>query len=877
MSTQSAIAHYRITSKLGEGGMGAVWRATDTKLNREVAIKILPEAFARDPDRMARFTREAQVLASLNHPNIAAIYGVEERALVMELVEGETLAERIKQAGLPFETALNYARQIVEALEYAHEKGIVHRDLKPANIKVTPEGRVKVLDFGLAKAMDATPAAGSDPSNSPTLTMRQTEMGVILGTAGYMAPEQARGQVVDQRADIWALGVVVWEMVTGRVLFRGPTVSDTLAAVLKTEPQWERAPFPWRRLLRACLAKDPRQRLRNIGDALRLVDEGPPQAITATARRSSMPWIAAAGAFAAVALVGWWIAWRATRPVDHPLTRLSVDLGPNAMTGLNLTAAISPDGRRLVFPARGPDGKQQLATRLLDQAEPTLLPGTEGGRDPFFAPDGRYIGFVSGSQYKKIQMQGGASVTLGNVSSARGFGASWGEDGTIIASLGNILPLSLIPAAGGEPKPLAKLGPGELSHRWPQILPGGSAVLFTASPSAASWENANIETVSLKTGQVTTVQRGGYYGRYLPGGYLVYVHQGTLFGVRFDPGKLEARAAPVPILEDVAANPVTGGGQFDFSNTGTFVYAAGKSAAQAWQVDWLDSSGKMQPLLSAPGAYTVPRLSPDGRKLGLVNGGDIYIHDLDRDTTSRLTSTGSANAPVWAPNGRHIAFQTAGTGLSWIRSDGAGEPQRLLESQGTVIPWSFSPDGRRLAYSANSPGPGFDIWALPLDLTDPDHPKAGKPEPFLHTPADELLPNFSPDGRWIAYRSNESGSEEIYVRPFPSGSGGKWPISSGGGLYARWSNNGRELFFETADNRIMVVDYTVDGASFVPGKPRIWSDKQLFFTGTSNIDIAPDGKRFAVFALPEAAPGEKSSVHVTVLLNFFDELRRRIP
>ena len=471
-------------------------------------------------------------------------------------------------------------------------------------------------------------------------------------------------------------------------------------------------------------------------------------------------------------------------------------------------------------------------------------------------------------------------MTLGNAGTPQG--GSWGEDGDIAVAFGVTSSLSRVPAAGGSAQPLTKLGRGEVTHRWPQVLPGGSAVLFTASGRAAAIENANIEAFSVKTGQVKIVQRGGYYGRYLPGGYLVYVHQGVLFGVGFDLARLEERGAPVPLLEDVAANPTTGGGQFDFSwgpsGQGTFVYIAGKSAAQAWQIAWLDSSGKMQPLLAAPHAYTTPRFSPDGRKLAYTDG-DVYVHDIERDTTTRLTFTGDSGLPVWAPDGKHLVFQSAENGFSlfWVRGDGAGEPQPLLTGTDNPVPWSFSPDGRRLAYFETGPGTGFDLWTLPLDLIDPDHPKAGKPEPFLRTPADEIVPRFSPDGRWIAYRSNESGNTEIYVRPFPAGSGGKWQISTGGGLYALWSNNGRELFYQTADNRIMVVDYTVDGASFAQGKPRLWSDKQIFYTGTSNLDLAPDGKRFAVFTMPEAAGGEKGSVHVTFLLNFLDELRRKIP
>ena len=858
---------YEILAPIGAGGMGEVYRAKDTKLDREVAIKVLPESLAHDPDRLARFEREAKVLASLNHPNIAQIYGIEECALVMELVPGETL-----KGPLLLAIALDYAKQIVEALEAAHERGIVHRDLKPGNIMVTAAGVVKLLDFGLAKAAEEPV---SDMPNSPTITISPTRAGVILGTAPYMAPEQARGKPVDKRADIWAFGCVLYEMLTGKQAFTGETTTDILAAVVTKEPDLSRVPAKARRLIESCLKKDPKQRLQAIGDWRLLLENGEP----AAAQVHATPWIATAAVAILIAVAGWWVAWQATRPVDRPLTRLSVDLGPNAMTGVSTTVAISPDGRRIVYPARGPEGKQQLATRLLDQSEATLLPGTEDGRDPFFSPDGQWIGFYTRDQLKKISVEGGAPVTLAAVPSVTSGGASWSADGTIIEAHGLSLPLSRIPAAGGAPQVVTKLGNDEFTHRWPQVLPGVDAVLFTASSSNSAWENASIEAISLKTGQVKILERGGYYGRYLPSGHLVYVHHGVLFGVRFDPVKLEVSGTPVPILEDVAANPATGGGgQFDFSwgpsGHGTFVYLAGKSTAQAWQVDWLDSSGKMQPLIAQPGAYAQPRLSPDERKLAFVgDGSDIYIHDLARGTTSRLTLTGHGNMPVWAPNGKHLVFQSAGS-LSWLRSDGAGEAQRLLEGPNAGIPWSFSPDGRRLAYFTVDPRSGFDLWTLPLDLTDPDHPKAGKPELFLRTPANELAPRFSPDGRWIAYRSDESGSNEIYVRPFRAASGGKWQISSGGGLYPFWAKDGRQLFYETADNRIMVVDYTVDGASLKPGKPRLWSDKQLFYAGSSNLDLAPDGKHFVVLEMPETA---KSSPRVVFLLNFFDELRRRVP
>jgi serine/threonine-protein kinase len=862
--------------------MGEVYRAQDAKLKREVALKVLPDSFASHPERMVRFQREAEVLASLNHPNIAAIYGVEERALVMELVEGPTLADRIAQGAIPLEEALAIARQIAEALEAAHEKGIVHRDLKPANIKQTGEGKVKVLDFGLAKAQESVAARRVE--DSPTVTLSPTRAGVILGTPAYMAPEQARGQSVDKRADIWAFAVVLYEMLVGRRLFKGDTVSDTLAAVLKTEPDWERVPPQARRLIQRCLEKDPRRRLRDIGDAMPLLEDAP----ATTPRRSVAPWALAAGLLALAAAVlgaGW---WRTTRLVEHPLTRLSVDLGPEAMTGLNLTVAISPDGRRLVFPARAPNGKQQLATRLLDQAQTSLLPGTEDGRDAFFSPDSQWVGFFADGELQKISVQGGAPVTLCDASFD--YGASWGEDGTIVAALNQQSGLSRAPAAGGRPQPLTRLAKGEVTHRWPQFLPGGRTVLFTASPSVYEMANASVEAMSLQSGATKTLV-AGYFGRYLPAnrsrGFLVYIHQGVLLGLAFDPIRLELQGTPVPLLEDVTASPVQGGGQFDFSAApsghGTLVYLAGKGPAQTWPVVWLDASGKMQALVATPGSYGLPRFSPDGRRLALSmnssNGTDIYVWDLGRETMTRLTSTGYAAVPVWAADGNHMAFQSyaSGLGIGWMRSDGSGEPQQILTAQNSIVPWSISPDGRRLAYREITSETGYDIWTVTLDTSDPDHPKPGKPVLFLRTPSDELTPMFSPDGRWIAYRSNESGTNEIYVRPFPAERGGKWQISNGGGLYVIWSNNGRELFYETTDNRIMVVDYTVNGDSFVPGKPRLWSEKRIFYAGNANLALHPDGKRFAVFPMPEAAEPERGTVHVNFLQNFFDELKRRVP
>ena len=874
------IGSYRITAKLGSGGMGEVYRARDTKLDRDVAIKMLPAAFAQDPERLARFEREAKVLASLNHPNIAQIYGVEERALIMELVEGETL-----HGPLPVETALNYAKQIADALEAAHEKGITHRDLKPANVMITPAGVVKVLDFGLASVAQTSAGDAGDPSNSPTLTISPTSAGMIMGTAGYMSPEQARGKPVDKRADIWAFGVVLYEMLTGKRLFEGETISDTLAQVLTKEPDWEQVPAKVRRLLQRCLEKDPAKRLRDISGVALLLEEAPE---IAAPSRSRLTWVVAAVTVIAVALgFGW---WRATRPVDRTLMRLSVDLGPDAVAGQFTTAAISPDGARLVFPVKSPDGKQMLATRLLEQTNPTEISGTEDGRDPFFSPDGKWIGFFAGGKMKKMSVQGGAPITLCDAPNARG--ASWGDDGNIVVALNNFGALSRVSAEGGTPQPVTKLQEA-LTHRWPQLLPGSDTVLFTLSSSTLTFEDASIAAVSLKTGEVKILVRGGYFGRYLPTndatGHLVYVHEGVLFAVPFDPVRLVVHGTALAMVEDLAADPNEGAGQFSFtrvpSGPGTFVYRTGKVSVESYPVLWLDDSGRTQPLIAAPGSYETPRFSPDGQRLALAqnagNNGGIFVYDWQRDTMTRLTfGTQLARNPTWSPDGKHIVFRFRSGGvlsLGWIRADGAGETQHLLESKNLMLPYSFFPDGRRLAFDEIDPKTGNDLWTLPLDASDPDHPKPGKPELFLRTPANEHAPAVSPDGRYIAYQSDESGRNEVYVRPFP-GPGGKWQISNAGGTSPVWSHNSHELFFQNLDNRIMVTDYEPKNDSLVVGKPRLWSDRQLRSGyGVSNYDLAPDGKRFTIFPELNAPAEQNGAVHNTFLLNFFDELRRRAP
>jgi Tol biopolymer transport system component len=894
LSVGDKLGFYEILAPIGAGGMGEVYRARDTKLDREVAIKVLPHLLAQDPERLARFEREAKVLASLNHPSIAQIYGVEEsnnlRALVMELVPGETL-----KGPLPLETALNYAKQIADALEAAHEKGITHRDLKPANIMITPTGVVKVLDFGLAfVAQD--PASGSvDPINSPTLTMAATQAGTIMGTAAYMSPEQASGKPVDKRADIWSFGVVLWEMLTGRRLFDGETLSHTLADVLRGPIDFSQlpteAPRAIRDLLRRCLNRDVKKRMRDIGEARIAIEESlsgakqEPEAVSAPIRnkRSIVPW-AVAAVLAIVAAGASWIAWRATRPHEKSAVRLDIDLGPGrtVRAGFGPDVVLSPDGTRLAYLSQ-----DRLFTRRFDQAQGAELSGTQGAASPFFSPDGQWIAFAAGGKLKKVSVVGGAAVTLCDAPFL--LGGSWGEDGYIVASLTLTAGLFRIPVDGGAAVPLTEFDRvrRELTHRWPQILPGGKTVVFTSNTSTVSgFDDGVIQAVSLANGRRKTLRQGGTFGRYLPtskgSGHLIYVNRGTLFAVPFDPAALEIRGPAVPIMEQVAYSAIWGGAKLDASPSGTLVYENGESDAGLGTMQWLEEGGKTRPLLAKPGNYGRPSFSPDGRRLALeiLDGSnrDIWVQDLERDTATRLTFEGKEYSPLWTPDGRSIVFQDP-EGLSWTRADGGGKPQPLLRTKGTAWPWSFAPDGKRLAYYELGTG-SYDLWTVPME-GDSSALRAGKPEVLLQTPFDERYAVFSPDGKWLAYVSNESGAYEVYVRAFPEAAsgGGKWQISNGGGGYPMWSRTGRQLFFETLDNRVMAAAYTVQGNSFMAEKPRPWSERQLSnLTNTSrNIDVAPDGKRFAVI-LPVEQPGsQQTRSRVTFIENFFDELRRRVP
>ncbi len=856
---------YEILGRLGAGGMGDVYRARDPRLHREVAIKI---AAAKFSDRSAR---EARMVAALNHPNICHIYDVGPNYLVLELVEGPTLSERLKQGPLPLDEALAIARQIADALEAAHERGVVHRDLKPGNIIVRPDGTVKVLDFGLAKVIEETPPEG-DPEHSPTVTLEQlTRAGSVFGTAAYMAPEQARGNPVDKRADIWAFGVVLYEMLVGKRPFQGETVSDTLAAVLTREPEWTGVPPKVERLLRRCLERDPKRRLRDIGDAQFLLDDA--SRIPTAASRSNRLWKLSTAGLATLAAIALAFLWASTRHSAPSVLRLSVDLGEDAalapMRGTSM--ALSPDGSQLVFVIGQRIVKPQLALRRLDQPKALPLAGTEGAESPFFSPDGKSIAFFADGKLKKMDAAGGAPVTLCDAPSQRE--GNWGEDDNIVFTATNNGGLWRVSSAGGTPEELTKLDKqkGESSHRYPQVLPGANAVLFTNSPDD-SGEGA-IEVRSLKTGTRKVLVQIGGYGHYLPTGHLVYMHRGSLFAAPMDAGRQQLTGPPVPVLEDVGFERGTGTAGFTFSKSGTFVYVPIRPEDQMRPIVVIDEKGNSEALPIAKARYGRPRISPDGSRFAVAiregPASQIWIYEWGSRRFSRFAfPNGNSIFPVWTSDGKHLVFfsdtQNPGPGIYWMRADGAGAPQRLVDGPG-LVPSSFSSSPARLVYGVQG-GPKAGLWMLPFDGTDAARARPGVPERFPLPPM-ETPASFSPDGRWIAYVGGFSGTPEVYVRPFP-GPGGPWQASAGG-VSAAWSRSAHELFYQSKpEAQVTVAGYSVAGDSFAPAPPRMWNS-----TRVESFDLMPDGKR--IVAIPAA--GQKEVTHAVFLLNFMDGLRRRVP
>jgi len=886
---------YEVTAKLGEGGMGEVWRAEDTRLGRGVALKVLPTEFASDEDRLARFEREAKVLASLNHPNIAHLYGLETVTatsasapdasgtcadagtgtgtgtgteeltfLVMELVEGEGLDEVIARGPVPIDDAIPIAMQIAEALEAAHEAGIVHRDLKPANVKIRPDGAVKVLDFGLAKAWEDD--TGTDLSLSPTLTRHATAAGVILGTAAYMAPEQARGKPVDRRADIWAYGVVLWEMLTGRKLFGGDTVTDVLASVLKEAPDLEAlpadTPVALRRLVARCLEHDARQRLQWIGDArLELAEtadgESPVAASaaptgTAPRRRERLAWAAAVVLLIATA----WLALRPTPSGPEPsLTRFTVTLDEGRrLSMLDLPVLdLSPDGRTLAFVASDPEApREMIFIRRLDDSRPQPVPGTEGATAPFFSPDGSWLGFFVDSELRKVALAGGSPATLASTPNTRG--GTWLADDTIVYSPEYSAGLLRVPANGGAPTPLVELDEeaGERTYRYPDALPGGDAVLFTVGmmDSPNHYDDARIDVVEPSTGRRRTIVEGANMARWIDPRRLVFARAGTLYAVGFDPERLETVGPTVPVLEDVGGEPSSGAAHFAVAENGTVIWATGALTESSAMLTIVDRERVATRLPLEQRGFYQPRFSPDGDRVAVTVGrgatgldGDIWIYSLSSGTFSRLTFDDSGLKPVWAPTGNRLAYlDYENKPTIVIRSaDGRGGTQLLVEGDlAPLLPESFSPDGRRLTYIEL--GKSSDVYVV----TD-----GGAPELFEQHASSAV---FSPDGRWIAYASPGSGSSRVFVRAVDGN--GKWQVSPGLGGYPRWSGDGRKLFYieiQTADRSLMEVDVE-DSDVFRISSPRtvIPSLAGRFVTSTApvnNWDVAPDGNRFVFVEL----------------------------
>ena len=910
------VGPYEIVAPLGAGAMGEVYRACDTKLNRIVALKVLPGRFALDPDRVARFTREAQLLARLNHPNIAAIYGLEEsngaQALVLELIEGPTLADRI--GSIPMAEALTIARQIAAALDAAHEQGIIHRDLKPANIKIAPTGVVKVLDFGLAKVWDGAPQA--DLSGSPRLTATGLGERTILGTPAYMSPEQARCQSVDRRTDIWAFGCVLYEMLTGRAPFAGDTISDTLAATLEREPDRTMLPADTppliRRLLRRCFEKDRTRRLADMADARLDIDDAlsgseidAPVALSISRTRERLTWTSSLllVGLTAAAIVAW-----TTRPVPVPLetTRTILSVAPTGETsGANAleqrvggarptrtAVALSPDGKTLVFDAIW-GGRPQLYARAMDQLSATPISGTSGASSPFFSPDGQWVGFGAGGELKKVPIGGGPAVTLCKASAL--FGASWGDDGTIVFASARNGGLWRVSAEGGTPEAITTPQPGEYSHRLPHLLPGSHAVIFTISKGASLWDDTQIVVRSLDDGKQTVLVTGGSDGRYVSSGHMIYIRLGTLMAVPFDPVRLVVTGGATGVIDGVMqaadrnlsdmANTLAA--QVTVSNTGSLVYLTGGAVAAAERsLAWVDRQGTSQALTGPRRPYVVPRLSLDGQRVAVSTRDvhQVWSYDIARGALSPVTVDGQSAFGIFSPDGKHIVFRSGAAGgednLYWRAADGSGDVERLTTSARSQTPSSWSPDGTTLAFveEGDSTGTGFfqfDIWALSIGDR--------KTRPLIHTAANEMTPEFSPDGRWLAYVSNESGRSEVYVQPYP-GPGGRHLISTNGGEQPAWSQNGRELFYvqggglnSGSSARTLMSVKVATAPAFQAGTPEpMFENTDLRTNWGRNYDVAPDGRRF-LLTLNKEAPTNLAPAQMIFVQHWFEELKRLVP
>jgi serine/threonine protein kinase len=867
--------------------MGEVYRARDRKLDRDVAIKILPEALASDAERIARFEREARTLAVLNHPNIAHIYGLEDtgavRALVMELVEGPTLADRIARGPVPFDELLPIAAQIAEALETAHEQGIIHRDLKPANIKVRPDGTVKVLDFGLAKALDSPSASGANAMNSPTFSMHATQAGLILGTAAYMSPEQAAGKPADKRSDLWAFGVVLFEMLSGRSVFTGETVSHVLASVLKTGPDWTALPAGTpeaiRRLLRRCLEKDRKRRLDSAADARIEIEDARreiasparPMPPAPSRRRERIAWTTAG--LALVALLGAvaTLVMRRPQPVDLAASQFLISAPQQTTFSPNMTAqAVSPDGRQLALVARNSDGTSLLWIRPLDSLTARVLVGTDDASAPFWSADSRSVAFFARGKLKKIEVAGGPAQTLADATFAGG--GTWNRDGVIVFAPRMADALYRISAGGGAATPLTSLDQSrrEVTHAWPFFLPDQRHFLFVGRTFPA--ENSAVFVGSLDSKEVKLVVRASSATKYSPPGYLLFLRESTLMAQAFDAERRVTSGDAVPIAERVAADLVSSGQRgaagFAVSENGTLLYRP--AIAMETQLVWVDRTGKTVASVAPAGTYNNLALSPDETRVAFDRpgpGNDVWLTDLQRRTTSRFTfQPPNNNVAVWSPDGGTVAFASSRNGALDVyqrKSNASGPDELLLKLAAApiVFPSDWSADGRYLAYYRSDPRTQLDLWILPL-FGD------RKPFPILRTEFNESQGQFSPDGKWMAYVSDLSGTSQIYVQSFPEITG-TWQISIDGGSQPRWRRDGKELFYLAPNGKLMAVRIKT-GATVAAEDPRpLFQTTLPAVAPRQTYAVSADGQRFFM-----TAPLEAGSPPMTIVLNWTGLLKR---
>jgi Tol biopolymer transport system component len=876
---------YEVVSLLGAGGMGEVYRARDTKLNRDIALKILPEVFTLDGDRTARFVREAQVLASLNHPNIGHIYGLEDsgstHALVLELVEGPTLADRIAKGAMPLDEALRVAKQIAVALEAAHEQGIIHRDLKPANIKIRNDGTVKVLDFGLAKALEPASATISPAvSASPTITTpaQMTGVGMILGTAAYMSPEQAKGRPADKRSDIWAFGCVLYEMLTGTRAFAAEDVSETLAAVLRAEPDWtvlpKNTPVSIRRLLRRALERDRRSRLADIVDAQLDIDDGArePSEI-ARASRSFSPRREAAWATVTLAavLVSVALGWRLffAPPIPAPAVRFTVT--PPTETPFILPA-VSPDGQRIAFVAENSEGVPIVFVRAVNAIAPVALKGTERTSiSIFWSADSRWVAFFADGKLKKIQVDGGTPVTICDRRGSA-IGGTWNANGTIL--IGRSPGIERVSAEGGEPTPVTTPGASEAAHLSPFFLPDGRHFLYVVVEKVAPEVvptrrvfvgdlDSNDRRPVLTLGVGDNVVNVAYAA-----GFLFRMRAGALVAHPFDVARLTPPGEAIPVENAVQTQYALAA--FSVSTNGVLAYQPADAAAGDFRLTWLDRAGRQLSVLGEPGSYSNTELSPDGKRLAVSivdeasRSRDIWTFDLTRGVRTRFTSNpADERAPLWSPDGSHITFNIGHTpsfDLFQKAANGAGSVEPLLQDGLSKDPNSWSPDGRFLVYRVTGPSATNDLWVLP---TFGDR----KPYPLVVTPFNENDASFSPNGRWVAYDSDESGRPEVYVTAFSGG--GKWEVSTSGGGLPRWRGDGAELYYITPDGAVMAVPVKGDTTSLEIGTAeRLFQAHPPMQPGRFYV-VTADGQRFLFITNPAAPPP------LTVVVNWTEEFKQR--